>query len=268
MFNNTGISFSTSGDIRRAKLRKAYTLVEVMIAVTLISLLMGPIFMVYRSGSKTSLEGLVKGEITLEAMRIIRQIHDDLKYSVFFIDYNAKPLQIDKTVAYFSKIIFGNFESSYSILRFPLHGNMNEIIENTPGTAYRKVVTVTYELSKSGTDSPFYTLSRKEGALGKTVLSNRVNFFEIRENPLSPAKTTWLVTLQIAEAVKRIESDINVRKIEETKDNSVKAIERRLLERTQVVQIADFYDVVASEYYSIFKRSTFIPNWQTLIKKP
>lgn len=248
--------------------RKAFTLVEALIAVGLMALLMGPIFYVYRSGSRNSLEGRVKAEITLEAQRIIRQVHDDLKYSTFFVDYISSPPHIEKTPVYFDKTLFGNAESTYSLLRFPLHGQMSEAIENTPETAYRKTVLVTYELKKSGGDSPFYILTRKEGALGSVELSRRVNFFEIRENPFSPEKTTWLITLQIAEAVKQTGADINIQKLGETQGNSVKATERRLLERTRAVQIADFYDVAASDYYSFFRKSTFIPNWQTLIKRP
>jgi hypothetical protein len=247
--------------------RHAFTLVETMVAIMCMSILMGPIFYVYRSGSRTSLGGMVKAEITLEARRIIRQIHDDLKYSVFFIGYPAP--KYTKSTDYFPEILSGDLETSFSVLRFPLHGSVDDAIESIPdGVAFRKPILITYSLKKEAAGDIFYSLYRKEGAMSPNQLSKRVNFFEIRENPMSIERTSWFVTLQLAETVQALPDDINVIRLQEKQGKSVKAAERRLIDRTKNVQIADFFDVVASEYYSFFRKSNFIPNWHTLLKAP
>ncbi len=243
--------------------RSGFTLIELMVAIVCMAILITPIVYVYRSGSRTALSGLVKAEITGENRFILRQIYSDLKYSVFFMDYSQPPSKTPSD--YFQFMISGNSETVYSILRFPIHGSADDFIESSgTGTAYRSPIKVTYELKKE--NSLFYSLYRKEGNNPATCLSKRVNFFEIRENNMAPEKAAWFVTLQLAEAVRGIPSDSALQQVQAGQARSVKAIERRLTDRTSSVQIADFFLVVASEYYTVFRKSRFIPNWQNLLK--
>ena len=243
---------------------RGWTLIEILIVICCLAILTGPIVYVFRSGSRTALQGVVKSEITLEARRILQQIHDDLRYAVFFIDY-SKPVK-EKPEELFDRMLVPIGSSTYSLLRFPLHGTVGEAIRTESGAAYRMPVRVVYELRKEG--PLFYSLYRREGSAAAALLSRRVNFLEIRENPAAPAKTVWLVTLQLAEATQATPSDANLARIEAARDTLPNAIERRLEERTRGVQIAEFFDVVASEFYSTFRRSRFIPNWHTLIAAP
>jgi prepilin-type N-terminal cleavage/methylation domain-containing protein len=243
---------------------RGFTLVETLVAIVCMSILMVPIVWVYRSGSRSAFEGMVKADITLEARRIIRQIQDDLKYSVFVLDYSKVP---DKRPEYFfNTIVTGNAETVYRLLRFPIHGSVNSMIDFSEG-AFRKPTPVSYELAKIP-DSPLYTLTRSEGGSRRVILSEQVNFFEIRPNPLAPDRTSWAVTLQLAKVAKAKPTDSSLLQLEAHQTAKVKATERRLLERTRGVQIADFYTVVASEYYHLFRRSRFIPNWHTLLVEP
>ncbi|HQB82717.1 MAG TPA: prepilin-type N-terminal cleavage/methylation domain-containing protein, partial [Candidatus Rifleibacterium sp.] len=57
--------------------RQAFTLVEIMIVLICTALLMGPIFLVLRSSTKTSLKGMLRIDTTLEARRVIKQVYAD-----------------------------------------------------------------------------------------------------------------------------------------------------------------------------------------------
>lgn len=255
---------TTMKQIMRVRARATgFTLIELMVAIVCMSILIVPIVYVFRTGSNVALAGLVKTEITAEARNILRQIDADLKYSVFFLDY-ANPPFADAN-DYFQLLLAGNRETVYTLFRFPLHGSPDQFIDAVgTDTANRIPVKITYELKKEG--KHFYSLYRTEGDLAPACMSSRVNFFEIEENSLAPGRTTWLVSLQLADVVKQLPDDLNVQKLESTQKMSVKAFERRLTERTQGIQIADFYQVVGSEYFSVFRKSCYIPNWHTLFR--
>jgi prepilin-type N-terminal cleavage/methylation domain-containing protein len=242
---------------------RGFTLVELLVALMCLGLLMAPMIWVYRSGSRTALEGRVKAEITLEARNVLRQIHDDLKYSVFLCDYSAYSANVS---VYFPGILSSNSETTYSLWRFPLHGSVDEAIEPDGSvTAFRIPTQITYELKQD--NPPLFSLYRQEGPLRRTVLSRRINFFDIKENPLAPPRTSWLVTLQLAEIVKPLGDDLLVKKLQSSEHLSVREVERRLLERTRSVQIADFFDTVASEYYVFAGKTSALFSWPTLLKK-
>lgn len=262
--------------MKRQTNRRALTLVEMLVALGCMAILMGPIFFVYRSGSRSSLQGIAKAEITLEARRILRQIHDDLRYSVVYLNYNIN-LPSSLGSYYFPYFLkggnpyspSGDAQTQYKMLRFPLHGEVKDAIEPVGGvTAYRKPILITYELKKETPDQALFSLFRQEGTGRPILLSNRVNFFEIRDNPNSPAGTTWFTTLQLAEVIRPSNEDSNWQKLQHAGGTTINSTERRLADRTRGVQIADFFDVAASEFYTLFRRSSFMPNWQNLIKSP
>ena len=51
--------------------RHAFTLVELMIALTCLTLIIGPIFILLRSGANTSLKGMLRIETTEKARNIL-----------------------------------------------------------------------------------------------------------------------------------------------------------------------------------------------------
>ena len=65
--------------------KKAFTLVEIMIGITCLAVLMGPIYLLMRSGTQTSLKGMKRIETTLEARRVLKQVYADLKMLCFEI---------------------------------------------------------------------------------------------------------------------------------------------------------------------------------------
>ena len=242
-------------DMKRKKVA-GVTLVEVIVVVLVIGLLMSAVFLAFSSGSKTALHGMVKNEITLEARALLRQVHDDLRYSVFYIDYSAPGLgMIDD---YFDKIVSASDGTLFTFLRFPLHGSIEEAISSDSSSATRIPVRITYELKRQ--KNQLFSFSRKEGNKPESVLSKRVVYFEIKENPAAPAKTSWLVGLQLANKADSSDSEDN-----ETSDSPASG---RLVKVNGDVQVANFFDVVASEYFSRFRRSRAIPNWNTLVGNP
>jgi type II secretory pathway pseudopilin PulG len=237
------------------------TFVELLVVIACLGVVLTPIVYVFRSGSRTALAGLTRADITLEARAVLRQVQDDLKYSTFFIDY-SKPIQ-ENTHDFFDRIITTTDGTTFSLLRFPLRGEVAAAIRREDGLATRVPVRVVYELKTQ--DTPLMTLTRQEGEAAPVVLSTRVNFFDVRENPAAPAKTSWLVTLQLVDLSG---TRPNWTPITQTIDRTKGLAEQRLQERTHGVPVADFFAVVASEYYTRFRRSRAIPNWQTLIGRP
>jgi type II secretory pathway pseudopilin PulG len=238
------------------------TLVELLVVIACLGVVLTPIVFVFRSGSRTALEGMARAEITLEARAVLRQVQDDLKYSTFFIDY-SKPIQ-ENTHDVFDRIITTTTDGTrFSLLRFPLRGEVAAAIRREDGMATRVPVQVVYELKAQ--DTPMMTLTRREGEAAPVVLSKRVNFFDVRENPAAPPKTSWLVTLQLIDLSG---NKPNWTPITQTIDRTKGLAEQRLRERTQGVPVADFFAVVSSEYYTRFRRSRAVPNWQTLIGQP
>lgn len=242
--------------------RHGFTHIELMIAVVCMAILLTPVFLAFRSGTKTALRGMVKVEITVEAKTLLRQVHDDLKYSTFYIDYSA-PVN-ESTSDFFDKIVSSSDGTMFTLLRFPLRGSVSEAIITDDGAARRMPVRIIYELKKQ--DSGLHKLYRQEGNLPPVLLSSRVNFFEIRENPAAPAKTSWLVNLQLANLSQQESDDLNAAGAQAAGPET--SAGERYTNRSQSVQLADFFAVVSSEYYSRFRRSNSIPNWHTLITHP
>lgn len=234
---------------------------ELMIALLIFSLLLIPIYHVLSVSSNTAYRGMIRSDITMEARRLLRQIHDDLKYSVFFVNYNAP---ITETIQNcFDRMLDPSFGEAYSLLRFPLHGKVEDFIQTSCDEAYRIPVRVSYRLEKS--NNLLFALYRQEGDNTPHCLSKRINFFEIQSHPTAPPHTTWLVNLQLADVSKAVHSDANFKELESVANLAYNDNKRRLTARTHSVIIADFFNAVASEYYNCFRRSKFIPNWQTLL---
>ena len=157
--------------------RHAFTLVEIMIALICLTLIIGPIFYLLRSGTDTSLKGMLRIETTEKARNILQQIYADLKMACFKLP--------DENDYSFSNILKRNGDAPnymYQFYSFPIHHSYNEIFENpNEGVNSRIPSLITYKVE--GVSAP-YRLIREETFKGKTtskVLSENINFFE--QNP-------------------------------------------------------------------------------------
>ncbi|NCB38885.1 MAG: hypothetical protein EOM80_08955 [Erysipelotrichia bacterium] len=239
--------------------RRAFTLVEVMIVAICLALLLGPIFLVLRSGTKTSLKGMMRIETTLEARRVIKQVYADLKMACFPLPYNS--------VYNFDNVMqTGGVppHNTYKFMSFPIHQKMENIFSSQlSGVNYRDVAEITYRVEEGkDPDNPFLTLFRDESFGGKVntrVLSDKINFFEIKPIMLQPYGKNqfyFLVTLQLIDALHPSEL-------------KGKTAGTKLDELQRDVILADFFDVVYPEYFhAAWNQVRVNPNWHSQIRQP
>ncbi|MBI3039099.1 prepilin-type N-terminal cleavage/methylation domain-containing protein, partial [bacterium] len=158
--------------------KKAFTLVELMIVVGCLMLILVPAWRIFHYGTRSSLQGMLKIDTTLEARRILNQVNLDLKQSCWAWD--------DENNAYYtiSDILSasGRFQNrTISFLVFPSKGSLTDAIpqslepdvENpSKVVANRRVSKVSYILQPS---------PKKEGLPQKFPL-----FSLIREEKFNP----------------------------------------------------------------------------------
>ncbi len=168
--------------------KKAFTLVEIMIVCVCIGILVGPIFMLLRSGSDSSLKGMTRIETTLKARRVLQQVYADLKMLCQKYD------EVDRD--HYRKVNFSNSLTEdggvpnvkYEFICFPIHEQYKDIFEtnsNSYGTTdfNCNVCKVTYSVE----DTPntiLKTLKRTVEFGGKTTttkLCDNVNRFYIEK---------------------------------------------------------------------------------------
>lgn len=241
------------------KEKHGFTLVEIMIVAICIALLMGPILLVLRSGTQTSLKGMLRIETTLEARRVIKQIHADLKMACFPLPYSSV-YNFDDVMA-----ISGTPPMNvYKFLSYPSHQKLSNIFTSqTSGVNFREVAEIKYIVEDNGDpDKPAFRLVREEKFAGKTarrILSNRVNFFEIKPIMLQPQGKNqyyFMATLQLVDSVHPSEMAGT------TPGSKVSSTQ-------QGVILADFYDVVYPEFFhSMWNQVRANPNWHTPLRAP
>ncbi|HNX74172.1 MAG TPA: type II secretion system protein [Candidatus Rifleibacterium sp.] len=241
------------------KRRSAFTLVEIMIVLICTALLMGPIFLVLRSSTRTSLRGMLRIDTTLEARRVIKQVYADLKMACFPLPYNSiynfdDVMQVSGTPPH----------NSYKFYSFPIHQRLNDIFSSQlSGVNFRDVAEVHYRVEDSkDPDNPFMKLIRTEAFGGKVntrVLTDRINFFEIKPvmmQPYGKNQFYFLVTLQLIDAVHPSEMKGRV-------------AGAKLDELQKDVILADFFDVVYPEFFHAAWNQTRVnPNWHTQLRSP
>lgn len=239
--------------------RKAFTLVEIMIVAICLALLLGPIFLVLRSSTKTSLKGMMRIDTTLEARRVIKQVYADLKMACFPLPYNSvynfdNVMQVGGTPPC----------NTYSFLSFPIHQKLENIFASQlSGVNYRDVSEITYRVEKGkNADNPFLTLYRDESFGGKIhtrILSDKINFFEIKPIMLQPYGKNqfyFLVTLQLIDALHP--SELQGR----TAGTKLDQLQKDVI-------LADFFDVVYPEYFhAAWNQVRSNPNWHSQIRQP
>ncbi len=237
--------------------RTGFTLVEIMIAAICLTIILGPIFMILRSGTDTSLKGMMRIETTLKARSILQQVYADLKMACFALPYGSD-YTFDILLTKSGTV--PNY--TYSFMSFPIHQKYNSIFESpTDGINYRIPSQITYRV-ENGDDQNlnFKKLIREEvfeGKTTRTVLSENVNFFEIKEILMEvdgKDQFYYLITLQLIDVLHA--SDMKNKKSGE-----------KLRENQKDVILADFYDIVYPEYlHALWNDKRLNPNWHTQIK--
>lgn len=169
--------------------RKAFTMVEMIVVVGIMSLVLIPTYRILSHGSKSAIDGVSRGGIILEGQQILGQVKSDLNSTCFvYSDGN------ERTINNLFKEKITVTEITYSFLSFS-GGKANEkVVSTTFGPeSPRRLNEIEYKLI-SRKNSPFKTLERtlrlhpKNDSFGgkhviTKVLSNKVNFFEI--NPVT-----------------------------------------------------------------------------------
>ena len=236
--------------------RQAFTLVELMIACICLTLIIGPIFILLRSGTNTSLKGMLRIETTEKARNVLQQIYADLKMACFRLP--------DENDYSFSSILKKEGDAPnyiYKFYSFPIHQSYSEIFENPEvGVNNRIPSLITYKVE--GESAPF-SLIREETFKGKTtskVLSENINFFEINDIGIttkvnnSKMQFYYQITLQLIDVLHA--SDYNKKKIGE-----------KLRQNQKDVILADFYDIVYPEYFNaLWNDKRLNQNWHTELK--
>lgn len=251
-------------------LRRAFTMIELMVVVILACLVLGPAWTIFRAGSKTSLQGMQQIELVLDARKILHQIHIDLKNACYPIPDGDSSFRFGDIVSEYRLSSTTQDKTRYSFLSFPLHSELDKTVSanQTTALAPRYASKLIYRLTKAKR-GPFLILTREEklpnalGGNGKfkvTVLSRRVNYFSIKEVELKAKigknQFFYQIKLQLAEAR------------EQAKLSQIK--EGKLIEnRTEGLIIGDFYDVVYPEFFSaLWNQENMNRNWHSLIQGP
>lgn len=235
--------------------RLGFTLVEIMIAAICFTIIMGPFLLILRSGTNTSLMGVMRNETTEKARAIMKQVYADLKMACFPLgdgaEYNFyEIMSIEGTAP----------NLTYSFQSYPIHQKYSEIFESpSAGINYRNPSLITYTIENGDNpELPFKKLIRKETFGDKTterVLSENINFFEIKEIFLEfegKKQYYYLITLQLLDVLHA--SDMKNKKSNE-----------KLTENQKDVILADFYDVVYPEFFhALWNDEKPNPNWHTL----
>ena len=242
--------------------RHAFTLVEIMIVCICISILVGPIYMLLRSGSDSSMKGMTRIETTLKARRVLQQVYADLKM-ICFIN-NREHLQ---------KVKFSNAMTIVSqapnfkcwFYSFPTHEQYDQMFEtaqNSSGTLdlNSKVCKITYTV-EGGNNSVFKTLKRKVefgDKSSETVLSDKVSSFFI--DPIAvkvedKLENYYQINLTLVDVVhENLKDSITAEQINYGSKEIIKA---------------EFFDVVYPEYvHSYIDDDAINPGWHHQIYPP
>ncbi len=244
-----------------------FTLVEAMVVVLLSTLILVPAYRIFQSGMTTSVQGIQQIDMVLEARRIIKQIHADLKASCLELDPARRYTLVDFLTV--DRPSTGSLDgTTFSFFAFPLHADKTAAISGNQaaGPAPRLANRITYRLEK--TPGPFYRLVREEkvnpllgGGDQKRVLSDRVNLLSIVPTEIQTTKGSnqWFfqVTLQLAES--RQPQGLA----------ALAAAGNLVTNRAAGLVVADFFDVVASEYFQALWNQEFMNrNWHTGVRTP
>lgn len=185
---------------------RAFTLVELMVVVSILMLIIIPTYKILSHGSKSAIKGVQRNNIIMHGQQILSQIKSDLTESGF-------PL-VDNETHGINNIFSEKSDSdgNFKITFFSFNGGeygQQVIPTSSGGESYRRLNRIEYRLTaKPG--SIFKRLERvvflhpsHSGAKAggqKHVLSDQVNFFEIRPETIDSngfSRSFFRVSLQL-----------------------------------------------------------------------
>ncbi len=233
--------------------KKAFTLIEIIIATALAAIIGIALFTLYRGGVKSSLTGVVNLEMLAEGRKILAQVHDDLKHSGipfhggFSVSFNDL-LHVD-----FSENR-GLEGAEFVLLRFKPEPEFVKTGLPSPDHLLRPLLNVKYRL-EAMENSDLLKLIRESGndagPAKVKVLSDRISFFRIA--PVRVVSTGagenwfWNVSLQLSQHTENIGQT--------RPENGT---------QTRGANSLTFYDVVYSEFFNAVNNHRHSPrNWHT-----
>jgi len=233
--------------------RKGISIIEVMIALAVTTVIAGPLLYLYQSGLKSSTSGVVSIDMLSEGRRICTQIHDDLKNSCIPYRGGFSMRFSDLLEADFSRAD-GLSGAEYRIYR---HTTAPELIKKEidgQKMLLRPIMHVRYRLEKLQ-NSDLLKLVRIESSDGAPerikVLSERISFLKIQPVKVSEGGEQgylWNVKLQLAYVPESIQAGFAF----------------NATDRSRGILVNDFYDVVYSDFFKSVSQNPLAPrNWHT-----
>lgn len=211
--------------------RKGFTLIEMILAIFVSSLVSIPVYLLYQSGFRSSITGIVNLELQAEGQAILRQLKDDLRFSCmpyegsFSLSFD-KMLEINASIDEFE-------ESEYNFYRFD-QAEVGTLFSEIDGRFLFPVTRVSYRIERADADLPS-RLTRiqttSDGRERTRVISERINFFQIKpvhvKDNTGQERWFWNITLQLIRDMGKA-----------TASDSSQTI------------VADFYDLTSSAFFN------------------
>ncbi len=250
-----------------------FSLVEILVVIVIGALIILPLGAILRQGTQSSLKSLIQVQTTVNGRLILRQIRNDLEHSCFYSD-PATTKALPTLDSVFSDMSPNSDITRYRFLAFPRQVPVEDaIVRGKDDSAFRQVSRITYELRPAGKEELYKELWRVEeypaGSRAaaenpqgrRSLLGNRVNSFQIipQEVSFSGSRHFFRVNLRLIDAPQG-----NAQEGEPSQ-----ASVENLLARSRGYVIADFFDVVSSDFYVHFWNFPGVrPAWNTVISRP
>ncbi|MBF0542883.1 MAG: hypothetical protein HQM08_00545 [Candidatus Riflebacteria bacterium] len=219
-----------------------------------------PLFKILQGGTRGSLSGIMQVETAMEAERILKQVHSDLKNACFETGDGAIQINLWSMI----KESGTAREPTYVFSFFPVHANVKDIVVETPnGFSHRFVNRVTYKVLSDPHSKIGYKLVREEkfhprlgGTIESRVLSEKLNFFQIQPIEIQTTKGRnqyfFQVTLQLIDSYTSVPTGFSTN-----------------ISRSSGIVMADFTDIVYPEFWKSLWNQEFIGrNWHSGIEGP
>lgn len=225
--------------------QKGFTLVEMMVAIFISSLVSIPVYLLYQSGFKSSISGMARLELQAEGQTILRQLKDDLRFSC--MPYGGSfSLSFDKLLETNASLDELE-ESEYSFYRFDQAG-VGELFYKKDGEFQFPVTRVSYRIERADAElAPRLTRIEvtSDGRERTRVVSECINFFQIKpvcvKDNSDKEQWFWNITLQL-----------------------VKDLGKSAKSASSQTVVADFYDLTSSVFYhALFNNPLNARNFNT-----
>ena len=108
--------------------KRAFTIVELLVAVVCVSLLAGILFSILKTGTDSSLRGMLKVDTVLEAQAIIQQIHQDLKNACLPLSASESLRPQDLAAGNIVRISDEGQSRRFTLFIFPLQGEVADFL--------------------------------------------------------------------------------------------------------------------------------------------